>query len=133
MKPIKDMDNLKKESKKAFKKLYKKLEKRDDIIAQEQSNPSMRHTPSEKEQAAHEKFKRFLITQEKFILVDIATILDIGKEQPDNAAKTFKANKQVRIESKSFKQVLSEILETNDLRDTLDKGLEIIEEKNVII
>ncbi len=131
MKPIKEMDNLKKETKKALKKLYKNLQKRDAIITEESKDQAMRHTPTEDMNKANEKFRKFLVKQEKFILIDIATILDIGKEKPKDAQKLFKTNKQVRVESKTFKQVLNEIIETKDLQDTLDEGLSIIDQQKV--
>lgn len=133
MKAIKDMENLKKETKKALKQFSKKLAKRDQILTEEKANQAMRHTPTEKEQSAHDKFRKFLVTQEKFILIDIATILDIGKEQPTQAGKMLKTNRQIRTESKTFKFVLNEILETENLRDTLDQGLKTLEEQNVSV
>jgi len=132
MKPLKEMENLKKETRKALKKFYKQLDKLEEAQTPDEERP-MRHTPTEEEAEALEKFRKFLVKQEKFVLVDILTTMEIGRDQPDQPAKKYRTAKQHRIESDSHKKIVSEILDMDNKRDVLDKGLEILNQHDVSI
>ncbi len=123
MHTLRDMTNLKNESYKFYKKLYKQLNKLDEVLGEEKT---MRHTPSEEEQQAWDKFRKYLKKQEKFLLADLVTILEIGKEEPTDPVGRFKERKQIRIESHSFKDIFNDILETDNMREYLDKGLDML-------
>ena len=130
MKTLKDMTNLKKETFKFLKKYYKQLDKLEEALGEEKT---MRHTPTESEEKAWEQYRKFLRKQEKFILADFITLLEVGKTQPEDFVKKFKELKQVRIESHSFKQILKDIMAFEGVRDALDKALEEASEHNFTV
>jgi len=121
MKPLKEMTNLKKETFKFLKKYYKQLDKLEEALGEDKT---MRHTPTETEEKAWDQYRKFLRKQEKFILADLITLLEVGKAQPEDFVKQFKSIKQVRIESHTFKQILHDIMTFEGTRDALDQALE---------
>ncbi len=133
MKEIKTMDNLKKETKKAFKKLYKAIAKYNEALTQANSEKAMRHTPSEAEELAYKKFRKTVYNTEKFILIDVATMLEMVKENPDELEKRFKQRKQYRTESVKHSVIVNEIIEDKALLENFEKALKLFNENNITI
>ncbi len=133
MEQLKTMENVKKETKKAFKKFNKNLIKYEAVINAENENKAMRHTPTEAEEAARAKFRKSIFNTEKFILIDIATMLEVLEENPTDIEKRFKQRKQYRTESVSHKVIVDEIIGTENLREKFEKALQVFNEKNITL
>ncbi|GEM_PF-1265942 len=133
MEEIKNMTNVKKETRKAYKKLYKAMVKYYDTVQSEEGDKAMRHTPTEAEEAAFKKFRKTVFNTEKFVLIDLATMLEMVEEQPEDLEKRFKQRKQYRTESVTHAAIVKEIMETEDLLEKFEKGLELFNKHNIII
>jgi len=133
MKEIKTMENVKKDTKKAYKKLYKAIIKYNEALSDSQSDKTMRHTPTEAEEAAQKKFRKVVFNTEKFVLIDLATMLEMVEENPADLEKRFKQRKQYRTESVSQSNIVKEIMDNEDLLNNFEKGLKLFNEKGITI
>ena len=129
MKPIKEMDNVGKESKKFFKKFDKALAKYESVPADDDG--AMRHVPSDEHAKAKTKFRKYLINEEKFNLVNLLTLLEISQKESIDVAKDFRTIKQKHVEEDTHKAVYAAILDTDRLREKFELGLKRLNDADV--
>ncbi len=129
MQPIKQMDNVGKETQKFLKKFDKALTKYEAVPAEEDG--AMRHVPSEEHTAAKSKLRKFLINSEKFNLVNLLTLLEVAEKDTEDIAKEFRVIKQKHVENDTHKAIYAAILDTDRLRERFDAGLKRLNEADV--
>ena len=129
MQSIKEMDNIVKESKKFFRKFDKALAKYESVPADDDG--AMRHVPSDAHVKAKTKFRKFLINEEKFNLVNLLTVLEISQKDTSDVAKEFRTIKQKHVEEDTHKAVYAAILDTDRLRETFEIGLKRLNDAGV--